>query len=300
MKETLRYSLGSALLLAVAAMANPASADVFVYVEVEKDKRITVDQFVDKFKEVDIDVSSEIDTSNAAQADALVNARIVGNVVTGSRESDVADEPVLPFPDGDWDIRSTAEIGSSVNDNTGIVGLNQDSGNMVNQGNQLAVSVVGPATSAAEPSITHAQAEGDQFNFGNTVVHSEFFENRADPTDPANLNRVASITGSVNRNEGVVGVNQNAGNMNNQHNAIALAVGFEAQVALTETVLGQVNAFNQAFEVETVKSGVIAGSGSGNSGIVSINQSTGNMNNQATMISFGALTSTAAISVPGV
>jgi hypothetical protein len=300
MQETLRYSLGSALLLAMAAMANPAAADVFVYVEVEKDKAIAVDQDVVKVKEVDIDVSAEIDTSNAAQADALVNARNTDNIVTGSRASAVADDPARPFPDGDWDIRAFATIGTSVNDNTGIVNLNQDSGNMVNQGNQLAVAVVGPATTEAEPSITHAQAEGDQVNVRNLAVHSERFENRDAPADAINLNRAARITGSVNGNEGIVGVNQNAGNMNNQHNAIALAVGFESQVALTETALGQVNAFNQAFEVETVKLGLISGSASGNSGIVSINQSTGNMNNQATMISFGALTSTAAISVPGV
>jgi hypothetical protein len=96
----------------------------------------------------------------------------------------------------------------------------------------------------------------------------------------------------------VVGVNQNAGNMNNQANLLAMSVGVGSQFALSESALGQVTVGNTVIEVTTVKFGVIAGSMNGNSGVVGVNQSVGNMNNQASAISIAALTSSVAITTP--
>ncbi len=87
--------------------------------------------------------------------------------------------------------------------------------------------------------------------------------------------------------------------MNNQLNAVALAVGVGAQKALSEAALGQVNALNVVEEIETVKVDLIEGSVNGNTGMIGVNQSSGNMNNQASAFSVSALTSTVSIDTPG-
>ena len=136
-----------------------------------------------------------------------------------------------------------------------------------------------------------AQAAVDQKNLNN-------FSRQEEVLDVLDPDRTATILGSVNNNSGIVGVNQNAGNMNNQTNAVALAVGIGSQVALAESVLGQVNTGNTVQEVETLKVDRIADSINTNTGIVGVNQSSGNMNNQASAISFSAITSTVVVTTP--
>jgi hypothetical protein len=164
--------------------------------------------------------------------------------------------------------------------------LNQDVGNMVNQANVVAVAVTDTSTAFAD-----AQAAVSQYNQRNSSRQEEVL-NVEDP------DRTATILGSVNNNAGIVGVNQNAGNMNNQTNAVALAVGIGSQVALAESVLGQVNTGNTVLEVETLKVDRIADSINTNSGIVGVNQSSGNMNNQASAVSFSAITSSVVVTTP--
>ncbi len=60
---------------------------------------------------------------------------------------------------------------------------------------------------------------------------------------------------------------------------------------------------SQAFsDVSTIsgqdQSGTISFSVNGNSGVVGVNQSTGNMNNQASLVSMAVLTSSVAITLP--
>ncbi|RLA87145.1 MAG: hypothetical protein DRG40_01090, partial [Deltaproteobacteria bacterium] len=94
--------------------------------------------------------------------------------------------------------------------------------------------------------------------------------------------------GSIRGNTGIVNVNQSVGNMNNQANQIVFAVASEALVALAEADLGQTNASNTVREIGTVRFDVIDDSVNGNRGIVNVNQSAGNMNNQANVISISA------------
>ena len=82
-------------------------------------------------------------------------------------------------------------------------------------------------------------------------------------------------------------------------NAVAMVIGEGNAVVLTEAALGQVNIFNTVEGIETVKIDMIVASINNNDGIVSVNQSVGNMNNQGSAIAFGALTTTATIGVPG-
>lgn len=105
----------------------------------------------------------------------------------------------------------------------------------------------------------------------------------------------AEIVNSYNGNSGVVMGNQNVGNANNQHNLLSLAVGDNAVVALSDAGLGQQNSGNMLRDVNSLKHGSVTDSMNGNTGIVAVNQSTGAFNNQATVISVAALTSTAGL-----
>jgi len=287
-----RATIAFALAALVGALTVPAAADVFVTVDVDKDKDVFVFELVAKFKFVEIEVFMDRHLEGAAEAQAIANQRNHNNT---SREADpqaVGDLGAGLINPNDMLIFKHALIEDSINDNTGIVGVNQDVGNMVNQANVVAVAVTN-----SESALTHAQAEADQRNTLNFSFHREL--TAFDINDPeGNPNLTATITGSINSNSGVVGVNQNAGNMNNQANLVALSVGLGSQFALSEAALGQVNSNNRVTEVQTVKFGRITDSISNNSGIVGVNQSVGNMNNQASAVSVSALTSTVTLTTP--
>jgi len=163
------------------------------------------------------------------------------------------------------------------------VGVNQDVGNFANQSN-----IVSAALTASTTSVTNAEASVSQANERSIATEFEFFQTSF-------LNQSASITNSVNNNNGVVGVNQNAGNINNQTNALALAVGQGSTVALSEADLGQANTGDVVLDVNTHRADLISGSVNGNNGVTTVNQSVGNFNNQSTTIAFSALTANAAI-----
>jgi hypothetical protein len=153
------------------------------------------------------------------------------------------------------------------------------------------------------PSFADAQAGGDQSNTNNTAQDFErirdldgnvleFPDIQADhDRDRFLAGKEATITNSTSSNTGIMNVNQNAGNMNNQSNGVAIAIGLGALVALSENDLGQTNAHNTVTEVETVKHDTITDSINNNVGIVSVNQSVGNMNNQGNVVSLAAVAS---------
>ncbi len=270
------------LTVLIVAVAIPALADVFVTAEITKTKDKTVTETLTKTKDVTIRVTREILLEGAAEVEAIVNVRNDGNTV--DRHPEGAED--------DFGIRRLATMGDSVNENAGILGVNQDVGNMVNQANVVSFGFTDSPTAFIE-----AQAGVDQRNRENRVSQDESATFDIENPVP---DRTATITSSINGNTGIVGVNQNAGNMNNQTNAVALAVGFGAFVALAEADLGQVNSGNLVQEVATVKLDLIQDSINGNAGIVSVNQSSGNMNNQAAAVSVAARISSVALStVPG-
>lgn len=266
-----------ALTVLIVAMAVPALADVTATVVITKEKDIFVTEQLFKVKQVFIDVVTELLLDGATEVEAIVNVSNTDNIM----------------PDLDstnYGIQRSAELGASVNDNSGILGLNQDVGNMVNQAN-----VVSFGLTEIPDAFADAQAAADQRNTGNTV-----FQNNSDTFDPEVPDRTATIDGSINNNSGIVGVNQNAGNMNNQTNAVAVAVAMNGIVALSEAALGQVNVGNEVCEIATNKLDLIADSITGNAGIVSVNQSSGNMNNQGAVLSMAVRTSTVNLSsIPG-
>ena len=282
MRRLHQVSLAVLAAASLGVAAAPAAADVFIYVDVFKDKDIFVFESTFKDKFITVDVTQDSTPDSSAQAKAIVNVLNEGNLVDG-------------FPGGPASndgLDKTASITASVNENTGVIGVNQDVGNMSNQANVLSLAALVTGAGDPSPAVTYSQAMADQRNI----------DNESNQDEDLNLNdpdRTATIANSVNDNAGVIGVNQNTGNMNNQTNAVALAVGLGAFVALSEAALGQENFGNAMEDVSTVRTNLIVDSASNNTGITQINQSSGNMNNQGSVLSFSALTSTASIGVPG-
>jgi hypothetical protein len=307
MKKSLYATAGSALALVLLAASLPASADVNVTATINKTKDITVTESITINKTIDIVVAAAFtnrDILAAAEANALLNITNNNNTVDGKDVNLDEGTPASDHVPGvtDYNLRLSAVIGDteqgSVNNNTGVFGLNQDVGNMTNQGN--AVSIAGVTDL---PSFADAQAGGDQSNTNNTAQDFErirdldgnvleFSDIQADhDRDRFLAGKEATITNSISSNTGIMNVNQNAGNMNNQSNGVAIAIGLGALVALSENDLGQTNAHNTVTEVETVKHDTITDSINNNVGIVSVNQSVGNMNNQGNVVSLAAVAS---------
>lgn len=257
----------AASVIAAAAFAGSASADNYVYWNVYKDKDVYVN--ITTYKDFDIDVRVRLDgeATGSAQATALANSIIAGNWVGGHDGV---------FGQG---INRTASMDGSMNENKGIGQVNQDAGNFSNQGNVAAV-----AWNKENSDVTASEAFVEQNTFDNFAEHTE-----DSPFEGPDLR--ASLTNSLLFNSGVYHFNQNVGNGNAQHNVLALAIGSESIVALSEAGLAQDNIGNTIKEINSVKEELIAGSANYNTGIVNVNQAAGNYNNQTTAYSVAILSS---------
>jgi hypothetical protein len=192
-------------------------------------------------------------------------------------------------------------IVDSGNGNAGIISLNQSSGNNNNQGTIVSVAIDAEPPPAPPPpppppgpppppapnnsGFAHASAAATQSQTLNNI-------------DTVNLlYRDATITNSLNQNEGLVYANQSTGNMNNQMNVLSLAYSLASSgVALSEAALGQFNTSGRVGESTSLTGTVginklsrISNSMNDNVGILGVNQSTGNMANQANIVSIAAI-----------
>lgn len=291
MRKLLHASLGLTTALLLGTTSWSAMADVDVEAFLDKDKEINIDEDILKDKALFIMVDSMIMPEGAAEAEAVVNAEneFVTNDTNGAEELGL-----------DFD----AVIVDSINANSGITHVNQDVGNFANQGNVVAFALTTGLSSVAD-----AQAWVEQDNDDSTLVQVENdtgTETVDEPGKPPIVvvkfdeTRVTSLTNSVIGNSGIVGVNQNAGDVVNQHNAVSLSVGINGTAALSESALGQENENNTLFEENFARSNTISASITGNNGITAVNQTSGNFINQASVVSFSALTSQVTIGAPNI
>jgi hypothetical protein len=273
--------LYAAAALAFGLAASPAFADVTATMQVEKEKIVVISQPTLIIKEATINVVYKDELTDAATAQALVNSSNTGNVVTWSVDQDREDGINTAGNRTDMRIVRKALVDGSVSRNEGIGQLNQDTGNFANQGN-----VVSAGLDFGADAFANAEAYAEQITSGNNAFHSEgtLGSRNAPPID-------ATVNNSYNDNVGVFMGNQNSGNINSQHNVLALAVADSAVWALSDAGLNQVNSGNVALETNSVKRDQVINSMNANTGIVMVNQSVGNMNNQATVVSVAALTS---------
>ncbi len=173
-------------------------------------------------------------------------------------------------------------IDNSLNGNEGIVSVNQATGNMNQQGTAVAFAFdAGPADNGDDDDpitgFADAVAGAGQLNYDNTV-NSQFIAFRN-----------STISNSGNNSSGLLYVNQSSGNMNNQANALSVAFaaaeGQAGGIALSEADLKQINIDNYVFERVVNKNSTITGSFNANSGVIGVNQASGNMANQANIVS---------------
>lgn len=277
---------------------NYAQMDMIGYFD--KMKYITIDTF----KHINIDFTNEIIVNSDGEAEVFGYQLNTENIFldfgvtktdqTVTKSSDVVKNPdVDPSLDGEngrWDRyttltsektentttfvpnQRTALIDPSVNDNNGFIGVNQSPGNLNNQANASAAAVIAGDEQLIEANGFSVQASLFNFLWSDQSLNTDI------------------IADSINGNSGVVGVNQSSGNMNNQFNSAALAAGLNSDTtgALGEVTLKQVSADNLLVHYAVVRSDTITGSINNNSGIVSVNQASGDMVNQANVHAIAA------------
>ena len=303
MNKHTRKTLVLAVVVGLAAWAAPAVAELNLLVDVNKTKDVNVDVNITITKDIDVTIDVVRAIEGTAEAQANLNVENKFNVVGPCLTSCFLLDTGGPNLD-DFGVESDADLLGSIVRNEGIVGVNQDVGNMVNQANVLGLARAEWAEGSPGDTVADAEAEIDQENFHNFVAEREVLPDLPDdPTAPSTTfndpDHTATIKDSITFNNGVVGVNQNSGSVNNQSNGVAFAIGEGNVVVLTEASLGQVNSANVHVGIETAKIDLISGSINNNNGIVSVNQSSGNMNNQGVSVAFGALATTASVGVPG-
>ncbi len=273
MKKLCMYAIAPAIALALSAtapaLAQEAAVDggrdydpVSATVDVHKERWVV--EKIYKVKLVLVASYGIITPEGAAESDVVVKQYNVDQAVDHQHSIFGQPNPLV----------LDASITGSINGNEGVIQLNQDVGNMVNQGNVASVSIT-----SSETAFTDANAAATQYNAGNISVTTV-------PLAIDNFNKQALIQDSINGNSGIIHVNQNSGDMNNQLNITSAAFGEGSVAALADSELGQFNTGNQVFDVNTQKRDRILGSVNGNTGIVNVNQSSGKFNNQATMVSF--------------
>ena len=277
--------LGLAAAALAGAIASPALADVTAVATITKTKDVTVTEDVTILKDVNVTANVALDTSQAAEALALANISNNNNVTDRTIDETGVASGLFS---SDARVNRVNDISGSITGNHGTVGVNQDTGNNVNQAN-----LISGALTQQDSNFTNSEASVDQSNQNNLVD----FSWTPDPEFPDALYNVdlsASMTESVNDNNGVVGVNQNAGNNNNQTNAVALAAGLPIAgqagqgIALAEADLGQENTGNTVHAVDVNANASIDSSISGNTGIVGVNQAVGNNSNESNVAAVGA------------
>ncbi len=264
MRKWLLISLAVSLVLGLAT----AFADVTITATIDKTKDKRVTETLTKTKIVDLDVLVVITPDKFSESEAIVNQRNVGNEACENCAE-----------------KRDHLIGSGTG-GSGVLTINQAAGNMNNQGSAVSIAVDVPTPPEPTPTpettgFAEAQASASQYNTDNQV-HSRNI-----------IFREARIENSLNDNAGVVHANQSPGNMNNQANALSVALSFDAGVALAESDLGQFNTGNTVQESQVgagfaqsePKTSSITGSVNGNTGVIGVNQSSGNMANQANIVS---------------
>jgi hypothetical protein len=309
--KTLLLAAAASLAL-TAAMSGAAKADDLNNWTVNKTKTTTITEPTTITKIETVNVTDTQPLNSEASGQVTINSSVTGAVVG---TADVVDPligtinaPNIPTFLGDednYDIHRSATTTNSMLRNTGLGELNQDVGNNSNQGNAVAAGFVfgGNDLVKAEAYVEQLSTDnssrniedGDPNSPGDNLIPNPAY-NTGNPSltpdqGPLLPQISASMIGSMDNNTGVFFANQNAGNNNQQHNALAAAIGDNAFTALADAGLHQLNSGNHVYDVNTVKQDTVTNSVNSNSGIVALNQSVGDNNNQATVINVAAISS---------
>ncbi len=176
------------------------------------------------------------------------------------------------------DVTSTALIDQSFQNDIGIVNANQDAGNFNNQVNVRAIVLLQPGSQMHVPEVTAlATTTG---NVGMVVG------GRAED----------HIQGSFQGTQGIVGVNQSAGNLNQQANIFVMSlgavVGTEA-ISVPDVTLGKVQSNNPiSLDPNRPRIDTLTDSFGGFVGMAQVSQSAGDLNVVHNVMSISAISVT--------
>ncbi len=244
-----------AFMLTLGSIISPISSSSETFVnEIEN---ITENEEVNITKEINITMNQDIVGESSAESEVIVVEESNGNRLT---ESD--------------DVESSALIeDGSFEGVKGIIGINQSPGSLNSQGNSVRVSFAKEGTDALLNS--------------NATVSSSISGNEITATGSERSNIIESS--AFEAVTGIVSVNQSAGNINVQHNVVSMSIGGSPVSAISNIDLGRINgsqlASNVVLEQNVSKIDRIERFAfQGASGIISINQSSGNMNNQMNIV----------------
>ena len=308
MKKLLYIVLALGMCCAFAGITAAQEADVTKTITIEEDlydsastemvgyfdkmKYITIDTYkhINVFFNTEIEVSADGEAETWGQQMNMENQyddRGDSRTITTTTEE--TGDPKVVIIDGErvtvtpvtrtetmeevWEYNERiADMSDSINSNNGVVGVNQSPGNMNNQANLSAMAVI-----AGDMQLIEANGFGVQASMFN-IIYGE---------RSVNTN---TISGSISDNNGIVGVNQSSGNINNQFNSAALAAGLDPVTngALGECTLKQVNADSILTHFAVLRTDTISGSINGNAGLVSVNQASGDLVNQANIHAIAA------------
>ena len=271
MKTTRLMGISAAAALAL-GVSMSAMADVTVTATVTKAATNTTTDTVNSNREYDVLAKQQVSPTNSSEADAVKNQDNGGNTVG---------EPGGPNnPFGPIDGTNTATINSNSFDGaTGVVGVNQSPGNLNNQGNAASVAMTATGDAIVRANSSDQQKNG--VSGSNTLYRQGGNANNPNPGD--------TIDNSFgNGAAGVFGVNQATGHMNNQDNATSVSLGITAVASLAEADLGQTATAGTINDSSSINSDTLTTAFGGVSGVASVNQSSGSLNNQSNTVSIAA------------
>jgi len=155
---------------------------------------------------------------------------------------------------------------NSYKENKGLFNLNQSSGNL---NNQLNLTVITLTPDSKENILSNIGQSGIDISSGNTIKYS------------GTISRQSLIENSFENSKGVFLVNQSPGSLNQQSNTLIISLGVGSALMLSDFELATSSAGNSIqYEPGTVleSKDAINNSFSGISGVVLINQSSGDLN----------------------
>lgn len=204
--------------------------------------------------------------------DGLAAAVAIVATEGGAAFADVnADQAAIGNTVVEDNVTRTAAFDGAGNNSTGIIQFNQEAGNMNNQANVIVIAL------GQDAPIQFADIMGSQVTTGNTVV--------------SDGPREARISGAFNDTSGIVGINQSVGNVNQQLNVVAIAMGQSAGpdvVALADSTLDNVSAGTNDLtpDEENPRHTYLLDSFTGFDGIAQVSQSSGDLNRIVNSVSF--------------
>ncbi|MGE0653126.1 MAG: hypothetical protein AB7P12_15470 [Alphaproteobacteria bacterium] len=282
---------------ALEAVNGSGHADVDAHIDFNK--TVNVDETLYVEKAIFIKAQPKIATPGGGEAAAVANVGNAYGFYANGQEVNVLNNLNVNGNGSVYygpAVKVDALIDDALNNNNGVMQINQDVGTMSNQGNLLAISdTTGPT------GFGDSQAEVSQHNTGNTIYRTPGVMVLNGDGDPVvgefAVERKSTMTNTALNNLGILNVNQNSGEMNNQTNANAVGVGALGIVIVGESALGQATSDNRVETVRSYSASTIQDSVNNNISQVSVNQASGGLNSQSSTFNFSALLS---FSNPGI